>query len=117
MFDHGPCREDQTQEAYPSCQSNRLREDPGGTICLRDLKDAIRNGGARTPTRRRQQLELPTSVGAEPTTPGGASPAGATTPARQLLRAPSGVLSDLFGVLDANGHEKVYYSDFLAATL
>jgi len=40
-----------------------------------------------------------------------------TTPARTLRRAPSCVLDELFSMLDANGDEQIYYSDFLAATM
>merc|ERR1712194_486614 len=40
-----------------------------------------------------------------------------TTPARTLQRADSGVLDELFMMLDANGNERIYYSDFLAATM
>lgn len=113
-----------------------------GTICLRDLKDAVRNGAANSPTKRRRKPEvlacnntghpgfgLPNLL-TGPSTPQGStlsamSPLGSgmsecgspTTPARTLRRAPSGVLDDLFSVLDANGDERIYYSEFLAATM
>jgi len=117
-----------------------------GTICLRDLKDAIRSGPRspcrspcrspnrspnRSPARRRRANEYgsPTrlavsgtpdrAVGAQSPFSGiSVSSAGSpTTPARTLRRAPSGVLDELFCMLDANGDEQIYYSDFLAATM
>jgi len=115
-----------------------------GTICLRDLKDAIRSGGARdasrSPIRRKRPSEaaggdLPAPAkskllqvpgiagdGAQPQSPLGSeismSSAGSpTTPARTLRRAPSCVIDELFCMLDANGDERLYYSDFLAATM
>lgn len=39
------------------------------------------------------------------------------TPARVLRRANSGALKELFEALDANGDERINYSDFLAATM
>mmetsp|Transcript_81010 Transcript_81010/g.234893 ORF Transcript_81010/g.234893 Transcript_81010/m.234893 type:complete len:594 (-) Transcript_81010:163-1944(-) len=106
-----------------------------GTICLRDLKEAIRASGGRSPQHRRRRSEreaagngAPCLLGAGMPSPrgqkgktfdvdmsvGDMSPA---TPARTLRRANSGVLHDLFQVLDANGDDRVYYSDFLAATM
>lgn len=105
-----------------------------GTICLRDLKDAIRSSGGRSPTsRRKKPLEVPVNSkllqvpGMPANTAGPSSPCGSvysassvgspTTPARTLRRAPSGVLDELFCMLDANGDERIYYSDFLAAMM
>jgi calcium-dependent protein kinase len=39
------------------------------------------------------------------------------TPARRLRRAKTEKLAELFQVMDINGDEQVYYSDFLAATM
>eukprot|EP00928_Gymnodinium_smaydae_P011173 TRINITY_DN14153_c0_g2_i1.p1 TRINITY_DN14153_c0_g2~~TRINITY_DN14153_c0_g2_i1.p1 ORF type:complete len:559 (+),score=105.00 TRINITY_DN14153_c0_g2_i1:215-1891(+) len=75
-----------------------------GTIRLSELKDAIRGSGAR-------HAEA---------SPASASPMSAIspkTPAAKLCRAKSEVLDRLFEVLDANGDEQIYYSDFLAATM
>mmetsp|Transcript_82515 Transcript_82515/g.246051 ORF Transcript_82515/g.246051 Transcript_82515/m.246051 type:complete len:589 (-) Transcript_82515:112-1878(-) len=112
-----------------------------GTICLRDLKDAIRSGGGRSPTRTPSRwkkpaeaasgspsalqvsvsgnfLQVPTGDSAHGQSPfSGSSVGSPTTPARTLRRAPSGMLDDLFCMLDANGDERIYYSDFLAATM
>lgn len=41
----------------------------------------------------------------------------AKTPARKLRCAKTDKLTDLFHILDVNGDEQVYYSDFLAATV
>merc|ERR1740121_3051584 len=74
-----------------------------GTITFTELKDAIR--GAR---------EVGVNGVVEPKTPKTPEP---KTPARQLRRAKTEVISHLFDVLDNNGDEQVYYSDFLAATM
>ena len=71
-----------------------------GTISLGELKEAIRGEEAT-----------------EDAVPGGASPKSPKTPAARLRRAKSEVIGSLFEVLDANGDEQVYYSDFLAATM
>jgi calcium-dependent protein kinase len=66
-----------------------------GTMSFSELKDAIR--------------------GDEPIAQQGeATP---KTPARRLRRAKTEQLRDLFQVMDANGDEQVYYSDFLAAAM
>jgi len=118
------------QELEPA-ETNELREtflaidkSNEGTICLRDLKDAIRSGGPRSPTRRRSRAS-PSEVNGSPVSSGHSpvisdmtsGPGSPTTPARTLRRANSGTLDELFSVLDANGDEQIYYSDFLAATL
>mmetsp|Transcript_27567 Transcript_27567/g.82148 ORF Transcript_27567/g.82148 Transcript_27567/m.82148 type:complete len:603 (+) Transcript_27567:84-1892(+) len=41
----------------------------------------------------------------------------AMTPAQTLRRASSGSLNELFATLDGNSDERIYYSDFLAATM
>merc|ERR1719310_2518155 len=41
----------------------------------------------------------------------------AKTPARRLRRARTEKLTEVFQVMDANGDDQVYYSDFLAATM
>ncbi|CAJ1330655.1 unnamed protein product, partial [Effrenium voratum] len=71
-----------------------------GTISLSELKQAIRGE------------EEPVSEAS-----GGNSPKSPKTPAARLRRAKSEVIGSLFEVLDANGDEQVYYSDFLAATM
>lgn len=81
-----------------------INETNEGTIRLSELKDAIRGPqGAHSPSE------------------GGPSPLSQTstamTPARTLRRAKSDTLQQLFDVLDANGDEQIYYSDFLAATM
>eukprot|EP00439_Symbiodinium_sp_Y106_P041812 s5115_g5.t1 len=76
-----------------------------GTISLGELKQAIR--GEAVP-------ELPEAT---PEAPGSSSPKSPKTPAARLRRAKSEVIGSLFEVLDANGDEQVYYSDFLAATM
>ena len=76
-----------------------------GTISLGELKHAIR--GEAVP-------ELPEAT---PEAPGSSSPKSPKTPAARLRRAKSEVIGSLFEVLDANGDEQVYYSDFLAATM
>ncbi|CAJ1406377.1 unnamed protein product [Effrenium voratum] len=70
-----------------------------GTISLSELKQAIRGE------------EEPVSEAS------GNSPKSPKTPAARLRRAKSEVIGSLFEVLDANGDEQVYYSDFLAATM
>jgi len=106
-----------------------------GTISFRELKDAIR--AAPTSPQRRRKLSV-TSVSFAGASPWGAgaeggegsfvseadgstlSDAGAgspTTPARALRRANSGMLDELLGSLDVSGEERIYYSDFLAATM
>lgn len=76
-----------------------------GTISMLELKEAIRSSG--------QAQDLPSSPTMQ-TYDGGMSP---KTPAARLMRAKSEVIANLFDVLDANGDEQVYYSDFLAATM
>lgn len=71
-----------------------------GVIKLNDLKAAIRG----------------TEDGSREETPKAASKA-ADTPASKLRRARSGQIDDLFHLLDSNGDDQVYYSDFLAATM
>lgn len=106
-----------------------------GTISLRNLKDAIRSGcGARSPARRLKVPEehgsnlpsarSPSAAISMPSSPVGSAISDAPTsegspmsPARALRRAPSVVLDELFGLLDCNGHQRIYYSDFLAATM
>jgi len=108
-----------------------------GTISFRDLKDAIRgNGAPRSPTRRRKSGgglvdSIPTPcmagsprismLGARSPRPaslaGEGSPTSPKTPAGTLRRANSGMLDELVHMLDANGDERIYYSDFLAATM
>jgi len=73
-----------------------------GTISLSELKDAIRG------QREAGSSPMPSPMSAA------ASP---KTPAARLRRAGSGVINELFDVLDANGDEQVYYSDFLAAAI
>eukprot|EP00929_Paragymnodinium_shiwhaense_P123110 TRINITY_DN9660_c0_g1_i1.p1 TRINITY_DN9660_c0_g1~~TRINITY_DN9660_c0_g1_i1.p1 ORF type:complete len:590 (+),score=131.20 TRINITY_DN9660_c0_g1_i1:92-1861(+) len=109
-----------------------------GTISMRDLKEAIRNSGAQ---RKRNVLNpkdlavslcradddiSPCSLGSRsPTGISDCSPvsrcsSGSPSPlmaARRLRRAPTVAIAELFDLLDANGNEKIYYSDFLAATL
>lgn len=65
-----------------------------GTVRLSELKAAIR--------------------GEEETQPGDTE---AKTPARRLRRAKTEKLAELFQVMDVNGDEQVYYSDFIAATM
>jgi len=107
-----------------------------GTICFRDLKEAIRGGsGGRSPQRKRLPGRPEAALNTVPCLLGAGTPspisaqkkdvdvdmsegdASPVTPARTLRRANSGMLNDLFHVLDANGDERVYYSDFLAATM
>jgi len=125
---------DETQELRETFLA--MDRSHGGTVRLRDLKDAIRSGGSRSPNRRRRPsesvgvntnsnfLQVPFANGdaANAMSPFGSgisvSSAGSpTTPARTLRRAPSGVLDELFCMLDTNGDEQIYYSDFLAATM
>jgi calcium-dependent protein kinase len=65
-----------------------------GTVRLSDLKAAIRGDESAEHT----DLE-------------------AKTPARRLRRAKTEKLTAVFQVMDANGDDQVYYSDFLAATM
>lgn len=65
-----------------------------GTIRLSELKAAIRGDDSS---------QVPTS---EP-----------KTPSRKLRRAKTNKLKELFQVLDINGDDQIYYSDFLAATM
>lgn len=69
-----------------------------GTVSLAELKDAIR-GVRESSFRSNGSTHSP------------------RTPAAKLRRAKTEVIIDLFDVLDANGDEQVYFSDFLAATL
>jgi calcium-dependent protein kinase len=71
-----------------------------GTIRFAELKNAIRG-------------DCP-SEDSPVTSPSFMSP---VTPTAKLRRAKSEVFKQLFDVLDANGDEQIYYSDFLAATL
>eukprot|EP00448_Togula_jolla_P000727 CAMPEP_0170601918 /NCGR_PEP_ID=MMETSP0224-20130122/18116_1 /TAXON_ID=285029 /ORGANISM="Togula jolla, Strain CCCM 725" /LENGTH=651 /DNA_ID=CAMNT_0010926727 /DNA_START=29 /DNA_END=1981 /DNA_ORIENTATION=- len=84
-----------------------MDQDNKGTISLRELKAAIRMTEARSPRR--------SSHGGSPKTYMSES-SPASSPER-LRRAPSEILDELCGFLDANGDEQIYYSDFLAATL
>lgn len=68
--------------------------DEEGTVRLSELKAAIRGDASTQP------------VDSDP-----------KTPARQLRRAKTEQLHELFHVMDVNGDEQVYYSDFLAATM
>lgn len=87
-----------------------------GTISLRELKEAIRG--------HKQRKDAALSSGGDPwSSPIEADPDSASseclspvTPARRLRRANSGKLHEIFGILDANGDEQIYYTDFLAAT-
>lgn len=74
-----------------------------GTVNFLELKEAIRQS--------RNPAEM--SPGA-PGTSGALSP---RTPASRLKRSNTASLQELFEVLDANGDEEIYYSDFLAATM
>lgn len=74
-----------------------------GTISLHELKDAIRGNPNEGPLTEEVHEHH-----------GSTSP---KTPAARLRRAKSEVISNLFEVLDANGDEQIYYSDFLAATM
>eukprot|EP00440_Ansanella_granifera_P062977 gb/GFBE01068290.1/.p1 GENE.gb/GFBE01068290.1/~~gb/GFBE01068290.1/.p1 ORF type:complete len:565 (+),score=104.08 gb/GFBE01068290.1/:1-1695(+) len=93
-----------------------------GTICLRDLKEAIRSSSAMSPVRQSAAKDACLGLSSPSTSPArkrsqtqeAASP---ISPARTLCRANSMTLSELFGILDANGDERIYYSDFLAATM
>lgn len=78
-----------------------------GTISLSELKRAIRGEDEAGETGG-------TASGA---VSGASTPKSPRTPAARLRRAKSEVIGSLFEVLDANGNEQVYYSDFLAATL
>lgn len=78
-----------------------------GTISLSELKRAIRGEDEAGETGG-------TASGA---VSGASTPKSPRTPAARLRRAKSEVIGSLFEVLDANGDEQVYYSDFLAATL
>jgi len=69
-----------------------------GTISLAELKDAIR--GIKEASFRSNGSSV--------------SP---RTPAAKLRRAHTEVIIHLFDVLDANGDEQVYFSEFLAATM
>jgi len=68
--------------------------DEEGTVRFSELKAAIRGDASTQP------------VDSEP-----------KTPARRLRRANTEHLHELFHVMDVNGDEQVYYSDFLAATM
>jgi len=81
----------------------RMDKSGDGTISLLEMKEAIR--GSQFGAAADEQLT---------DTMGSASP---KTPAAKLRRAKSEVIGGLFEVLDANGDEQVYYSDFLAATM
>mmetsp|Transcript_53109 Transcript_53109/g.99512 ORF Transcript_53109/g.99512 Transcript_53109/m.99512 type:complete len:559 (+) Transcript_53109:115-1791(+) len=76
-----------------------------GTISLGELKEAIRGE------------DQPDQPGAPEDGTSPKSPKSPKTPAARLRRAKSEVIGSLFEVLDANGDEQVYYSDFLAATM
>jgi len=104
------------QELAPS-ETMELRElflsmdkTGAGTVSLSDMKDAIR--GSREDA---MVMSLGSYDPQDPVSPGGCGTP--KTPAARLRRAKSEVISDLFEVLDANGDEQVYYSDFLAATM
>jgi len=90
------------QELLPD-ETSELREvflqmdrENKGTISLAELKEAI--SAVR---------ELPSSP------LGGLTHSSITTP--ELCHATSQTIAELFDVLDANGDEQVYYSDFIAA--
>jgi len=95
-----------------------------GTICLRDLKDAIRSSSALSPVKNKAKQDCsdawsPLAARGSPVSPQseGEMAIEMVSPARTLRRANSHTLSELFGILDANGDERIYYSDFLAATI
>jgi len=80
-----------------------------GTIRLSELKEAIRGPAVSDGTGGTDEpVSPPASMGA---------PREPMTPAGMLKRAKSQTLIQLFEVLDANGDEQIYYSDFLAATM
>jgi len=89
----------------------KLDKESTGTISLRVLTDAVR-GRRATPGGDDASIMnsfvsyvYPAPVPATPTTP--------SLPPR----ASSDEILSLFAVLDSNGDEQIYYSDFLAATL
>eukprot|EP00933_Yihiella_yeosuensis_P053691 TRINITY_DN51965_c0_g1_i1.p1 TRINITY_DN51965_c0_g1~~TRINITY_DN51965_c0_g1_i1.p1 ORF type:complete len:566 (+),score=110.55 TRINITY_DN51965_c0_g1_i1:119-1816(+) len=92
---------DETKELRE--QFLRMDKTGDGTISLFELKDAIRSNSDDV-----QGPEM------SPKSAGMASP---KTPAAKLRRAKSEIILGLFDVLDANGDEQIYYSDFLAATM
>jgi calcium-dependent protein kinase len=75
----------------------QIAGDDEGTVTFSELKAAIRGD------------ELQCQSDKTPKTP--------KTPARKLRRAKTQQLQDLFQVMDANGDEQVYYSEFLAAAM
>lgn len=98
-----------------------LDQDHDGTICLKDLKEAIRNADPQSPIRRRCFREADASPDNRPVFDwSSAAPPTMSDPASpcaQLCRANSEAIGDLFAMLDANGDDRIYYSDFLAGTM
>jgi calcium-dependent protein kinase len=78
-----------------------------GVIKLKDLKAAIRG------TIDGSRLQTPKATSSISLS-GMTSP---KTPNLRLRRATSNSIDDLFHLLDSNGDEQIYYSDFLAATM
>eukprot|EP00931_Biecheleriopsis_adriatica_P103651 TRINITY_DN78453_c0_g1_i1.p1 TRINITY_DN78453_c0_g1~~TRINITY_DN78453_c0_g1_i1.p1 ORF type:complete len:574 (-),score=121.32 TRINITY_DN78453_c0_g1_i1:17-1738(-) len=81
----------------------RMDKTGEGTISMLELKEAIRGDNQGSPEEQAPEAIAPD-----------ASP---KTPAARLRRAKSEIIGSLFEVLDANGDEQIYYSDFLAATM
>jgi len=109
---------------------NSMDKSGEGTISFRELKEAIRNSYALSPAKPTKTQDLsfgfdspqrpqqrPREDAPSPVTPAAMSPGSPVTPARALCRADSRTLSELFSILDANGDERIYYSDFLASTM
>lgn len=86
---------------------HKLDHSNEGVIRLKDLKDAIR--GTATPKFEAATPKLSAEISKASLVP--------PTPASQLRRANSESIDDLFHLLDSNGDEQIYYSDFLAATM
>jgi calcium-dependent protein kinase len=73
-----------------------LAGEKDGTVRLSELKSAIRG----CESAQSQQADVDPQ-----------------TPTRRLRRAKTEKLAELFDVMDVNGDEQIYYSDFLAATM
>lgn len=74
-----------------------------GTISFTELKAAIRGETNNDGSPRKLSEPL--------------SPGTPKTPAAKLRRAKSGVITELCELLDSNGDEQIYWSDFVAATM
>jgi len=84
----------------------QMDSDNKGTVSLKELKETIRGQREIKTTAASKNAGLGSLVGA--------TKRGSSKKAPQLA---STVINDLFSVLDTNGENEIFFSDFLAATM